>query len=143
MLVYDPHTGTAGPQPVEHVYVNHDANLVDVTLVGDGTAKAQAPAAASAGKVHDAAVAAHGTRAPPAQAAAAPHAETIHTTTNHPWLTADHGWLPAGFLHLGERVVRADGGTATVAAVRSVPGAAAMYDLTVGVVHTFAVGNGR
>jgi len=96
-------------------------------------------------------VAAHGTRAPPSGAGdsadASQHAkqrsETIHTTTNHPWLTLDHGWLPAGLLRVGERVVRADGGTAVVAAVRAVAGAAEMYDLTVGAVHTFAVGVGR
>lgn len=70
-------------------------------------------------------------------------AETIRTTTNHPWLTADRDWLPAGFLHVGERVVRADGSTATVAAVRAVAGVAVMYDLTIGVIHTFLVGNGR
>ncbi|MBF6590141.1 MAG: hypothetical protein IVW57_06355 [Ktedonobacterales bacterium] len=35
--------------------------------------------------------------------------ETIRTTANHPWLTADRGWAQAGSLTLGERVVRADG----------------------------------
>ena len=143
VLAYDLHTGTVSAQPVTRVFVNHDANLVDVTLVSNDTSQAQAPATASEGEVRDAAVAAHGTRAPPSTADAAPHAETIHTTTNHPWYTADHGWLPAGFLRVGERVVRADGTTATVAAVRAVAGAAAMYDLTVGTVHTFAVGNDR
>ena len=28
--------------------------------------------------------------------------ETIQTTTNHPWLTADHGWILASFLRVGE-----------------------------------------
>ena len=94
-------------------------------------------------------MATHGMRAPPASATAdastrtKQRAETIRTTTNHPWLTADHGWLPAGFLRVGERVMRADGTTATVAAVRAVAGAAEMYDLTVGAMHTFAVGDGR
>jgi hypothetical protein len=53
---------------------------------------------------------------------------------------ADHSWQPAGFLHIGEPIVTADGAIATVAAVRVVPGAARMWDLTVANVHTFAVG---
>lgn len=65
------------------------------------------------------------------------------TTANHPWLTADHGWLPAGFLHVGEPVRRADGGIATVVAIQVVPGVAAMWDLSVANVHTFAVGAGE
>ncbi|HEV2239312.1 MAG TPA: hypothetical protein VGR57_21835 [Ktedonobacterales bacterium] len=52
-------------------------------------------------KAQRAAVRALGSQAPPAD-------ETIHTTTNHPWLTADRGWVPAGGLRLGERVVRLD-----------------------------------
>ena len=49
--------------------------------------------------------------------------ETIHTTANHPWLTADHGWTLAGTLQVGEPVREADGATAIVAAVRVIPGA--------------------
>ena len=33
---------------------------------------------------------------------AAPGAETVHTTANHPWLTTDRGWVPAGDLRPGE-----------------------------------------
>jgi len=69
--------------------------------------------------------------------------ETIHTTARHPWLTTDHGWLPAGFLRIGETVRQVDGSTATVVAVRIVPGAAYMWDLTVSQVHDFAVGSGQ
>ncbi len=58
-------------------------------------------------------------------------------------MTADHGWLPAGFLHLGEPIVTANGACATVEAVRVVPGAARMWDLTVANVHTFAVGDAQ
>ncbi len=34
---------------------------------------------------------------------------TIHTTANHPWLTTDWGWVPAGDLHSGEPIVREGG----------------------------------
>ena len=70
------------------------------------------------------------------------HDETIHTTASHPWLTANHGWVRAGQLTLGEKVRRADGSTATVVSLLIVPGAADMWDLTVSNVHTFAVGSG-
>ena len=43
---------------------------------------------------------------------------------------------------MGEPVRRVDGSVATVVSVRSVPGAAAMWDLTVANEHTFAVGSG-
>jgi hypothetical protein len=67
----------------------------------------------------------------------------VHTTARHPWLTADAGWVPAGQLRTGEPVRLLDGRTATVTATRVVPGAAAMWDLTVSQVHTFAVGTGQ
>ena len=43
---------------------------------------------------------------------------------------------------MGEPVREADGRAATVVAVRVVPGAASMWDLTVSNVHDFAVGDG-
>ncbi|MEO7003276.1 MAG: hypothetical protein ABI068_15795, partial [Ktedonobacterales bacterium] len=61
-------------------------------------------------------------------------------TAKHPWLTVDHSFTQAGNLRMGEQVLRADGTTATVVAVRVVAGAAAMWDLTVSHVHTFTVG---
>jgi hypothetical protein len=56
----------------------------------------------------------------PAQAAGATTAttatpaqtEVIHTTANHPWLTADRGWARAGDLRPGERVAPLSGMTA-------------------------------
>ena len=89
------------------------------------------------------ATAVHAVTATPATTTTqATHGETIHTTANHPWLTADHGWTLAGTLQVGEPVREADGRVATVEAVRVVPGAASMWDLTVSNVHTFAVGSG-
>ncbi len=66
--------------------------------------------------------------------------ETIHTTANHPWLTADRGWVAAGELRPGESVVTLSGGTSTVAWVQVVPGQANYYTLTVAKDHTYAVG---
>lgn len=53
--------------------------------------------------------------------------EVLHTTANHLWLSADHGWLIASFLHMDEPVQQADGSTATVVAMKGVPSAADMW----------------
>ncbi|MGH7485127.1 MAG: polymorphic toxin type 28 domain-containing protein [bacterium] len=129
VTAYDSQTGNASTQTVEATTIHHDDNLVDVTL--QVTAPTSATTAAPAGKTS-------------AQAASAPttHTEVVHTTANHPWLSADHGWLIASFLHVGEPVQQANGSVATVVAVRGVPGAADMWDLTVSNLHDFAVGTG-
>jgi RHS repeat-associated protein len=135
VLAYDPKTGTASTQTVQATYINHDTDLVDVTLrVRDRPA---ATAGQQAQRV--------GAHAAPAAGAGGlkTHDEVVHTTANHPWYTADHGWQLASFLHLGEPVARVDGRTATVVAIHAVPGAASMWDLTVSQVHTFAVGAGQ
>jgi len=149
VTAYDPSNGKTSTQTVQHIFVNHDTDLLDVTLAPD-TAQSH-PSADGGGKQHEAEVASHGLRAPPtgttkadaAQASAELHHETVHTTASHPWLSADHGWITAGQLVVGERVVRADGSTAVVVRLHGVPGAADMYDLTVSSVHTFVVGNGQ
>src|SRR5579859_2023767 len=69
--------------------------------------------------------------------------ETIHTTSNHPWLTADRGWVEAGQLRPGEPVVTLSGATETVAWVHVVAGQADYYNLTVAADHTYAVGAGH
>jgi hypothetical protein len=69
--------------------------------------------------------------------------EIIHTAANHPWLTTDLGWVHAGDLRPGERVVtlpRSLASVATIAAVWVVPGAGEMDNLTVAQDHTYAVG---
>lgn len=126
VTAYDPQTGTASSQTVEATSIHHDANLVDVTL------QVQTATAIPAGK----------TAAKSAKSTPTARTEVVHTTANHPWLSADHGWLIASFLHIGEPVQQADGSTAMVVAVKSVSGAADMWDLTVANVHTFAVGTG-
>ena len=168
MTAYDPQTGTSSRQMVEHVWINHDTDLIDLTLHVASDSTTPAPADAS-GKQQEAELAAHGLRAPPADeqvakqardtresqraagktvvragsTAASPADETVHTTAKHPWLTADRGFVKAGELRIGERVVRLDGTTAVVATERALPGAADYYNLEVSHLHTFAVGEGR
>ena len=155
VTAYDPSTGKTSTQTVQRTFINHDTDLVDVTLQPDQTKSAAATAAstAAAKRYHDALVAAHGAHASPAKQATAasmtaplassPADETVDTTLSHPWLTADRGWETVANLHVGEQVREAAGGTATVEAITTVPGVASMYDLTVSNVHTFAVGNGH
>jgi hypothetical protein len=81
-------------------------------------------------------VVSHGSQAPPVRI------ETVHTTQKHPWLTT-RGWIRAGQLRLGDQVQQLDGTTATVRGLKIIAGTAAMYDLTVSHVHTFAVGDGQ
>ncbi len=130
VTAYDPQTGKSSPQTVEATSIHHDTNLVDVTLNVTDKAAGASPASGSA-KASTAT-----TTAPKIRT------EVVHTTANHPWLSADHGWLIASFLQVGEPVRQADGHTATVVSVRGVAGAADMWDLTVANVHTFAVGSG-
>jgi hypothetical protein len=64
----------------------------------------------------------------------------VHTTSRHLfWSDARGRWLEAARLTPGTTLRDAYGATVTVAAVRAVPGAQDMYDLTVDDAHTFYV----
>ncbi|MBV9615556.1 MAG: hypothetical protein JO031_08875, partial [Ktedonobacteraceae bacterium] len=125
---YNPTTKKVSTQTVQHVFINHDNDLVDVTLAvhheSDST------------KHQKIAIISHGNHAPPVTT------EVVHTTKKHPWLTT-RGWITAGKLHLGDQVQRLNGETADVIALKVIPGEQDMYDLTVSNVHTFAVGEGQ
>jgi RHS repeat-associated protein len=125
---YNPVTKTISTQTVQQVFINHDTDLMDVTLAVHSSSTQT--------KQQQAAVVGHGSHAPPAKT------EVVHTTQKHPWLTTK-GWITAGQLHLGNEVLLLDGTTATVVGLKIVSGAASMYDLTVSNVHTFAVGDGQ
>jgi RHS repeat-associated protein len=175
VTAYNPTTGKSEAETVEHVWLNHDHDLLDVQLqtrdvssapVNTSTGSVQGSSrlqivkqgvkAALAG-VAAALALAMGGHTPALAAPAAPaqtsatttstHTEIVHTTANHPWLTADHGWVPAGLLRPGEPVVTLDQSgsaratrTTTVAWVHVVPGRADMYNLTVDHDHTYSVG---
>ncbi len=125
---FDPNTETVKAQTVDAVFVNHDSDLLDVTLVKDASAR-----------VSDAKVS---IKHEPISTQDKPNAssDTVHTTFNHPWLTVDRGWVDAGNLNVGEQVRRLDGSTATVVHIHLMPGEADMYDLTIHSIHTFVVG---
>ncbi|MFI9274555.1 polymorphic toxin-type HINT domain-containing protein [Kitasatospora sp. NPDC052896] len=66
--------------------------------------------------------------------------ETVHTTSNHPfWDDTTHTWVPAGQLTAGHALASPKGEQATVQGIRTRPGVADMYNLTVAQVHTYYV----
>jgi len=105
---------------VLHVFINHDTNLLDVTL--------QPVSASDTTKTTQQAPGRHLPK------------ETLHTTTEHPFLTADRGFVAAADLRLGEYVVRSDGTQGIVLVLQSVQGEATYYNLTVDLEYTFIVG---
>ena len=172
VIAYNPAKGHSEAEPIQHVWLNHDHDLVDVGLHETVSSTSMTPATSAVtasptastrlhrwlppsltrtamGIAATVAVAVTVVTATPTHAATitipppATHTETIHTTATHPWLTADRGWVAAGALQPGEHVVTLSGGTETVAWVHVVPGQAAMYNLTVAHDHTYAVGNGQ
>jgi RHS repeat-associated protein len=146
VTAYDPTTKQTSTQTVQHVWINHDTDLIDLTLHTDQMRPTQ-----EAPKPQQRVDGERQSRAPPQGAVATAtlstprlgQNEVVHTTAKHPFLTAERGWVPAGQLTMGLHVVREDGSTAVVLRERVVPGAAAMYNLTVSHVHTYAVGTGQ
>jgi RHS repeat-associated protein len=113
VLAYNPNTHKMELQPIVHVWVHSDNDLVDVTLTTFTTQKG--------GKTSQ-------------------QKEQLHTTSEHPFLTKEKGFLPAGQLKPGMHVLRADGSFGVVTAWKRIPGTATMYNLTVQQDHTFVVG---
>ncbi|MFE9412978.1 polymorphic toxin-type HINT domain-containing protein [Streptomyces sp. NPDC006704] len=67
-----------------------------------------------------------------------PH--TIHTTSEHPFWDSSAGeWVSAGKLGPGKALTTDEGKRVTILAVRAAHGAADMYNLTVGDLHTYYV----
>jgi Pretoxin HINT domain len=111
---YNPKTHKMEQEPILHVWINHDNDLVDLTLTTT--------------------TAAHHAKA------ATKTSEVIHTNKKHPFLTKEKGFLPVGQITLGMHVLRADGTYGVVTGWKVVPGAEMMYDLEVAQDHTFTVG---
>jgi hypothetical protein len=103
-------------QPILHVFLDHDNDLVDLTLTTTSFQRGKAVRVAS---------------------------EVIHTNQKHPFLTKEKGFLPVGQIKLGMHVRRADGQWGVVTGWKVVPGAMTMYNLEVAQDHTFTVGVGE
>jgi hypothetical protein len=104
-------------EPILHVWIHTDNDLVDLTL----TTKTHAP---------------HST-------VTATTSEVIHTNKKHPFFTKEAGFLPVAQLKLGMHVLRADGRYGVITGYKLVPGAKVIYNLEVQQDHTFTVGVGQ
>jgi Pretoxin HINT domain len=116
-LAYNPKTGKMESEPILHVWINHDHDLVDLTVTT--TTKGE-----------------HGK-------AATKTSEVVHTNQKHPFFTLEHGFLPVGQITLGMHLLRADGRVGVVTGWKVVPGTRVMYNLEVAQDHTFTVGVGQ
>ncbi len=65
---------------------------------------------------------------------------TIETTPNHPFFTADRGWVDAGKLEVGEKIRTASDEPATVLGFTVEATPTPMWDITVDDAHSFFVG---
>jgi RHS repeat-associated protein len=135
VLAYDPQMKQISTQTVQHVWINHDNDLIDLHLQFDVSTVSDAPKP----KVDPDGLPRG--RAPPQKTTT--QEETVHTTAKHPFLTAEQGWVKAGQLQPGMHVIRADGQVGVVEDIQVIPGAGTMYNLEVSQVHTFEVGIGR
>jgi RHS repeat-associated protein len=111
---YNPTTKKMEVQPILHVWINHDNDLVDLTITKT----------------------AHGKTAKP-------ESEVIHTNKRHPFLTVEKGFLPVGQMKMGMHVVEANGGVGMITGWKVVPGVKTMYNLEVQQNHTYTVGMGQ
>jgi hypothetical protein len=114
---YNPKTQRMELEPILHVWINHDNDLVDLTLTVTKTD-------------------AHGKHT-------SKTSEVIHTNQKHPFLTKEKGFLPVGQLTLGMHVLEADGQYGVVTGWKVVAGTKALYNLEVAQDHTFTVGVGQ
>ncbi len=114
---YNPKTKKMELQPIVHVWVHADADLVDLTITTTHPAQ------------HD--------------KSATTTNEVVHTNKKHPFLTVEKGFLPVGQITLGMHVVEADGAVGVITRWQVVPGTVVMYNLEVAQDHTFTVGAGQ
>jgi RHS repeat-associated protein len=113
---YNPKTHKMEVQPILHVWVHQDDDLVDLTIT---------PVKATS---HDG-------------KAEQTKGELIHTNKKHPFLTIEKGFLPVGQIKIGMHVVRADGSIGVITGWMLLPGVKTMYNLEVAQDHTFTVGD--
>ena len=116
VLAYNPKTGKMELEPILHVWIHADNDLIDLTL----TTTIQG----SHGK---------GLRT----------SEVVHTNQKHPFFTWSTAFLPVGQIKLGMHILRADGRVGVVTGWKVVPGTEVMYNLEVAQDHTFVVGAGQ
>jgi len=117
VLAYNPKTHKMELEPILHVWIHKDSDLVDLTI----TTNTHAP---------------HSTKVTKTK-------EVVHTNQKHPFFTLEKGFVPVGQLKLGMHVLRANGQFGVITGWKIVPGSKVMYNLEVAQDHTFVVGQGQ
>jgi RHS repeat-associated protein len=118
VMAYNPKTHQMEAEPVLHVWKHVDSDLIDLTITIETPAHDGKPATKQS--------------------------EVIHTTSEHPFLTEEQGFVPAGQLKVGMHVQRADGSFGIVSGWKTVTATRTMYNnLEVQQDHPFAVGDGE
>ena len=112
---YNPKTKKMEWEPVQHVWIDHDHDLVDLTIGWTKHTKN--------GDVHE--------------------DETIHTNKKHPFLTVEAGFVTVANLHVGMHLVQGDGQVGVIEDWVVIAGSETMYNLTVQQDHTYTVGDGQ
>ena len=102
-------------EPVQHVWIDHDNDLVDLTIGWTKHTKH--------GDVHE--------------------DETIHTNQKHPFLTVEAGFVPVSALNVGMHLVEGNGQIAIIEDWLVIAGSETMYNLTIQQDHTYTVGDGQ
>lgn len=139
---YNPQTKQMELEPIQKIWLNHDNDLVDVTLVAP-TQNAHGKATCTKdthGKTAKKGAPNKATCTKDEQEQTTEKKEVIHTNEKHPFLTKEKGFIPVSQLKPGMHVLEADGRYGVVAKLVVVPGAMWMYNLTVAQDHTYAVG---
>jgi Pretoxin HINT domain len=117
VLAYNPKTHKMELEPILHVWINRDHDLVDLTITTTIKGEQGKPTTKTS--------------------------EVIHTNQKHPFFTMEHGFLPVGQIKQGMHLLRADGRVGVVTGWKVVPGTKVMYNLEVAQDHTFTVGTGQ
>ena len=112
---YNPKTHKMEWQPIVHVWVTHDSDLVNLTITPMKSAQS--------GKEKT------------------QQGEVIQTNQKHRFLTAEQGFLPVRSIVVGMHIVQADGSVGQVTNWQTKPGSQTMYNLEVAHDHTYVVGN--
>ena len=120
VLAYNPHTHKMELQPILHVWIHTDNDLVDVTIT-------------TTIRSHFSHLGTESTQT----------SEVIHTNRKHPFFTLEYGFLAVSRISLGMHILRADGSFGVVTGWKMVPGTQVMYNLEVAQDHTFTVGDGQ
>ncbi len=117
VLAYNPKTHKVELQPILHVWTHNDHDLIDLTITLTVSSH-------------------HGTLI-------THQSDVVHTTSEHPFLTKEQGFVPAGMVKVGMHILRADGRIGVIIGRKMVAGTRVMYNLEIAQDHTFTVGDGQ